>query len=276
MINDNDKLIKDGPVKDAELEEFLKRKIQYHGVAGISINLKGELILIDPWFKINEEIAKSIGKVNKKIYIYISHGHFDHFEYVHQIVKNLHNKYKIKIILPGNVYRRHRKIKRDNVDIIIPELPSEDKLGYHKFKAIKGEHVVKESKLKYYLPKLKKLRACREALKHLFIYPGKEMINYVFKIQPDGITIGHIGSANITPNLVEYMKDLDILFLAKANHISTDIYHIEELSPRICVPIHHINGHELGTNKDIGELVKREFTNTKMREIKLSPYANQY
>lgn len=227
-----------------EPREFFDQKVHYHGVGGISICLENELVLVDPYFEPRDHYLERIVKQSgvptlKDIHIYISHGHFDHYSFVPEIVKRYHADHRMQIMLPLDVYHRWAsRLKAENVSVCPAyQYDSFDTAGYS-VKAVPGEHVR--------IPLRKQLRLVADPrnwdeIRQHMAHPARGVVNYVFTIADLPLTIGHIGSAAIGRGVPGHMYGLDVLFLAKSDYDGIDRKHIRQLNPGLCVPIHHMN-----------------------------------
>jgi|GEM_PF-5586375 len=230
-------------MKDAAMI-FVEKNIQYLGVAGIAVLLENTTIIIDPYIDIDctamEKIARHrIGSLNE-IHIYISHGHYDHYEFLPSIIDNLGNKFKVKVFLPDDIYERDKDVLRLQKAVLCSTADYCEKMecpDYH-VDVYKGEHY--NLGLAFKLSAFLKIRNYKELKKH-FSYTAKDMINFVFTIKDGGITVGHIGSPCLNDVVLTRFSKLDILCLAMAPDMEYNIKQIKMLRPDILVPVHHLN-----------------------------------
>ena len=241
-------------------------KFTWLGTATIKLDIEGEKLLFDPFFRMNDKLEKPELKEFCEVdYIFNTHPHLDHACDLPLILKNsgatlyapkqtsiclkklgASDKEKIKIIRPGDT------IKTENTSIIV------HKSKHIKFDFILILHTIFRSLFKLQFSKAIKLLK----LNNKFKMKGEI---YAYEISALNKKIFLMGSAgNIKNSYIP--KDIDILFLpyqGKSNICGYSFKLVEKIKPKTIVLTHFDNAYppittEINTEKFISKMKEKQ------------------
>jgi L-ascorbate metabolism protein UlaG (beta-lactamase superfamily) len=228
---------------DRKITDFISHNVKYLGVAGIAVILDKTIILVDPYVDIDrhylDRLAGNPGSI-ELVDIFISHGHYDHYEYVIKIAENLKDRCAVRIFLPHDVYARaDAALGETNATV---SSFSQYKKGFvsdeYRLEAVEGIHM--HISFIFKLSRIFRIFYMNELKRH-FSNPANQIVNFAFIILRNNLRIGHVGSPELNQAAIECLKGFDYVCLSMVPSVKKNLAHIEKLLPRYCTPIHHIN-----------------------------------
>jgi L-ascorbate metabolism protein UlaG (beta-lactamase superfamily) len=242
-----------------EQTDFFEHNIKYLGVAGISVLLNKTVIIVDPYAAIDRHaLDRMTGGRNRieSVDIFISHGHYDHYEHVKGIVENLSVCCAVRVFLPDEIYARDSVVLGNAGATVYSFYEYKNGINSDEYRveAVKGIHM--HIGLLFKISRIFRIIYFNELRRH-FRNPANQVVNFVFTIHRNNLRIGHIGSPALNEAAIECLKELDIVCLAMSYSIQKNLFHIEKLMPAYCMPIHHnnrVNGIYMLDNYDMKKL----------------------
>ena len=223
--------------------DFIAHNVKYLGVAGIAVILDKTVIFVDPYPVIDrgtlERMTGGRGGIGS-VDIFISHGHYDHYEYVMKTIEHLNGFFAIRVFLPDDIYARDAAILSKAGASV--QSFSRYKKGIesdeYRTEAVEGIHM--RIGFLFKISRIFRIFHMNELRRH-FSNPSKQTVNLMFTILRNNLRIGHVGSPALNAAAIECLKGVDLVCLAMMPSIRKNLAHIEKLMPAYCMPIHHIN-----------------------------------
>lgn len=221
-------------------------KITWFGTATILIDLNGEKLLFDPFFRMNKKLEQpALQEFCNVDFIFNTHAHFDHTFNLPTILEHS----TAKLYAPYATYEKLKTLGvnvEDKVQVLKPNAMLETKNGT--IKTFSSKHV--QSNLFHaMLVALKSIfifkarRACKLLKTHKNYPMGNEIFAYEIECENKKIMV--FGSAGIDATK-ELPKDVDILiwpFQGKMNMTRYSIPIIEKIKPKTIILDHFDNAY---------------------------------
>ncbi len=235
-------------------------KITWFGTATILIELNGEKLLFDPFFRMNKKLEQpALQEFCNVDCIFNTHAHFDHTYNLPTILEHS----TAKLYAPYATYKILKTLNvnvEDKVKVLKPNDILKTKNGT--ITVFSSKHV--QSNLFHaMLVALKSIfifkarRACKLLRIHKNYPMGNEIFAYEIKLENKKIIV--FGSAGIDATK-ELPKDVDILiwpFQGKMNMTKYSIPIIEKIKPKIIILDHFDNAYPpITSNVNTKKLVK--------------------
>lgn len=235
-------------------------KITWFGTATILIDLNGEKLLFDPFFRMNKKLEQpALQEFCNVDCIFNTHAHFDHTYNLPTILEHS----TAKLYAPYATYKILKTLNvnvEDKVKVLKPNDILKTKNGT--ITVFSSKHV--QSNLFHaMLVALKSIfifkarRACKLLRIHKNYPMGNEIFAYEIKLENKKIIV--FGSAGIDATK-ELPKDVDILiwpFQGKMNMTKYSIPIIEKIKPKIIILDHFDNAYPpITSNVNTKKLVK--------------------
>lgn len=235
-------------------------KITWFGTATILIELNGEKLLFDPFFRMNKKLEQpALQEFCNVDCIFNTHAHFDHTYNLPTILE----RSTAKLYAPYATYKILKTLNvnvEDKVKVLKPNDILKTKNGT--ITVFSSKHV--QSNLFHaMLVALKSIfifkarRACKLLRIHKNYPMGNEIFAYEIKLENKKIIV--FGSAGIDATK-ELPKDVDILiwpFQGKMNMTKYSIPIIEKIKPKIIILDHFDNAYPpITSNVNTKKLVK--------------------
>lgn len=219
-------------------------ELTWFGTATILLNVDGEKLLFDPFFRRNKKLEQPDIKEFRQVdYIFNTHSHFDHLCDVPKILE----KSKAKFYGSSTAYLR---LKKQKVDVakkaVVLHYNETRNLKNCSIKVYQSQHVKNDVGI-VLLTALKILftfqihKACKLlSLHHKYLMGGSIM---AFEIRAGGKTILIFGSAGVDKN-VKLPEDVDVLvwpFQGRSNMTKYSLSIIKKLRPKLVILDHFDN-----------------------------------
>ncbi len=246
-------------------------KFTWFGTASVLIEIDGEKLLFDPFFRMNEKLEQPDLDVFCNVdYIFNTHPHFDHLCDVPQILENSN----AKLYGTATAYLRLETQGVDvenKVEILCPHeslKTSHAEIFAHRSKHIKNNLAIVLITVLRGLSRFDIAKAVKILKKHKNFLMSGDIV--AFEVKTQGKTILLFGSAGIDQS-VNLPKDVDVLvwpYQGRTNMAKYSLPIIEKINPKVIVLDHFddsfppITG-KVNTNKFV------EFMKKKHPEIKV-------
>lgn len=220
-------------------------KLTWYGTATIKIEIGGEKLLFDPFFRWNKKLEKpSLDEFTEVDYIFNTHPHFDHLCDLPLILKNSQAKiYGLKVMA--------ERLKKDGVDkskiqVLNPFetlITNNAKITPYPAKHVKFNQGIILKLVTKNLATFRGLRSCKILNYHAAYCLSNEIFAYFIEGEDKKILI--FGSAGIDKN-VELPKGVDALVWAyqgRTNMAEYSLPIIENLKPKMIVLDHFDNAY---------------------------------
>ncbi|MHA1230670.1 MAG: MBL fold metallo-hydrolase [Candidatus Helarchaeota archaeon] len=259
-------------------------KIRWFGTAALELKIGPTIILIDPWLSRFENAypeAPEINRdlINKADYIFITHGHFDHFADTPYIV----NKTEAKVFVSepaADAAIDKKGLKKDNV----VKAKGGDVFDFENFKveAIQGKHIAFDFKTiisKLFKPGTYKLLFSDKDIKG---WKKGDVLGWKFEfIEGDKkLIITIFGSLGFSKDLFANKTfNTDILIIPVAGRRDAwknALKYTEIFKPKIIIPTHYddsfppLSDWYLNQVEKLQEKLKEQFPNVQLKILELN------
>ncbi len=240
-------------------------EITWLGTATILLNVDGEKILFDPFFRMNKKLEKPpLSQFTGVDYIFNTHPHFDHLCDMPEI---LHNS-DAKFYGTPTAYMRLETYGTDvekNVEIICPneEIQTKNtKILAHRTRHVKNDIGIILKTAMRIIFKFQFSKAFKVLETHHKFHMNGDIL--AFEIRAEGKTILIFGSAGCDEN-ANLPKDVDILiwpFQGRCNMAKYSLPIIEKINPKVVILDHFDNAFppitgNINTNKFVSLMKKQ-------------------
>ncbi|MHA1753039.1 MAG: MBL fold metallo-hydrolase [Candidatus Helarchaeota archaeon] len=258
-------------------------KIRWLGTAALEIKTGSSIILMDPWlsrfknaYPIKPEINKDM--IQKADYIFITHGHFDHFADTPYLVKKL--GIKVYVSTPAAEVAIENKGLDEN---LVVKVNSGDSFEMDDFtvKAIKGKHITFD--FGTIIRKIFRWSTYKLLVsgKDLISWKKGEVLGWIFNLlKEDNKKVTIFGSLGFSKDLFkeeDYSTDVLIIPVAgRRDAWKNAIKYIEIFSPKLVIPTHFddsfppLSDYYMYQIDKIEKILKEKHPDTKLQVLELN------
>jgi L-ascorbate metabolism protein UlaG (beta-lactamase superfamily) len=259
-------------------------KIRWLGTAALEIKTGSSIILIDPWLSRFDGAYPEVPEINRDMienadYIFITHGHFDHFQDTPYLVE----KTGAKVFASEPSARVAIDKKGLDVDsVVMAEAGDKFEMEDFNVEAIKGKHIKFDAKTIF--SKIFRLSTYKLLFsgKDMLSWKKGEVLGWVFDlfVEKNNIKLTVFGSLGFDDKLFagkEFQTDILAMPVAgRRDAWKNALKYIDIFKPKIVIPTHFddsfppLSDWYMNQIEKLGEELKAKYPDTELKVLELN------